>query len=86
MASNSPPHVAQLAAAGVELLLVPTANMMPFTHVPRVTVPAMAANHGVAIACANFCGTKGDLTHTGGSQVTGPMARCWRWRATTPPC
>lgn len=66
------PHLKALAEQGVTLILVPTANMMPFTHVPRVTVPAMAANHGVAIAYANYCGVEGDLTYTGGSQITGP--------------
>ena len=66
------PHVRDLAAAGVTVILVPTANMMPFDHVPRVTVPAMAANHGLAIAYANCCGTEGDLTYSGGSQITGP--------------
>lgn len=66
------PHVRALAQTGVQVIFVPTANMMPFTHVPRVTVPAMAANHGIAIAYANYCGTEGDLTYTGGSQITGP--------------
>lgn len=66
------PHVRGLAAQGATVILVPTANMMPFAHVPRVTVPAMAANHGVAIAYANYCGSEGDLTYTGGSQITGP--------------
>jgi 5-aminopentanamidase len=63
------PHVAHLAALGVTLILVPTANMVPFDHVARVTVPAMAANHGVAIVYANYCGTEGDLTYTGGSLI-----------------
>ena len=66
------PHVAALAGRGVDLLLVPTANMMPFTHVMRATVPAMAANHGVAIVYANFCGTEGDLTYAGRSLIAGP--------------
>jgi predicted amidohydrolase len=66
------PHIAALAAQGVEAILVPTANMMPFTHVVRHTVQAMAANHGVAIAYANFCGTEGDLTYVGGSLIAGP--------------
>jgi predicted amidohydrolase len=66
------PHVAALAAQGVNLILVPTANMAPFTHVVDVTVPAMAANHGLAIAYANYCGTEGDLTYVGGSQIVGP--------------
>jgi len=66
------PHLKELAAKGVTVILVPTANMKPFSHVPRHTVPAMAANYGVAIAYANYCGSEGDLTYTGGSQITGP--------------
>jgi 5-aminopentanamidase len=63
------PHVAALAAKGVKLILCPTANMEPFTHVVRATVPAMAANHALAIAYANFCGTEGELTYVGGSLI-----------------
>lgn len=66
------PHVAALAARGAEVLLVPTANMLPFAHVPRLTVPAQAVNHAVSIAYANFCGPEGDLTYTGGSVIVGP--------------
>jgi predicted amidohydrolase len=66
------PHVAALASRGVEIILVPTANMAPFTHVVEATVPAMAANHAVAIAYANYAGTEGDLTYVGGSQIVGP--------------
>jgi 5-aminopentanamidase len=66
------PHIKALADDGVRILLVPTANMAPFTHVVRYTVPAMAANHGVAIAYANYCGAEGDLTYVGGSQIVGP--------------
>lgn len=66
------PHVKALADQGVTLILCPTANMQPYTHVPRATVTAMAANHGLAIAYANYCGSDGDLTYTGGSQIVGP--------------
>jgi predicted amidohydrolase len=66
------PHVAALAGRGAEVLLVPTANMEPFVHVVRHTVPAMAASHGVAIAYANFCGEEGALRYTGGSLIAGP--------------
>ena len=66
------PHVAALAAAGVEVILVPTANMLPFTHVAEHTVPAMAANHGLSIVYANFCGVEGDLAYVGGSVIAGP--------------
>jgi 5-aminopentanamidase len=66
------PHVAALASMGTEVILVPTANMAPFSHVVRHTVPAMAANHGLAIAYANYCGSERDLTYVGGSLVVGP--------------
>jgi predicted amidohydrolase len=66
------PHVKSLADRGATLILVPTANMAPFTHVPRATVPAMAANHGVTIAYANYCGVEGDLTYIGNSLIAGP--------------
>ena len=66
------PHIARLAGEGVEVLLVPTANMAPFAHVVRHTVPAMAANHGIAIVYANYCGAEGDLTYVGGSLIAGP--------------
>ena len=66
------PHVAALAAQGVQLILCPTANMQPFTHVVRFTVPAMAANHGLSIAYANYCGAEGDLSYVGGSLVADP--------------
>lgn len=66
------PHVKALSDRGVTTILAPTANMQPFTHVVRHTVPAMAANHGVTIAYANYCGTEGDLTYVGGSLIAGP--------------
>jgi len=66
------PHVKALADRGVTVILSPTANMQPFTHVVRHTVPAMAANHGVSIVYANYCGTEGDLTYVGNSLIAGP--------------
>ena len=63
------PHIAALAAKGVLLILCPTANMQPFSHVVRFTVPAMAANHGLTVAYANYCGSEGDLAYVGGSLI-----------------
>ena len=65
-------HIAALAAQGVKLILCPTANMQPFTHVVRFTVPAHAANHALTIVYANYCGTEGDLTYVGGSLIADP--------------
>ncbi len=65
-------HVAALQRREVRLLLVPTANMLPFTHVSRATVPAHAANGGMTIVYANFCGRERDLTYAGRSLIAGP--------------
>ncbi len=65
------PLIRDLSGRGVRLILCPTANMQPYTHVPRLTVPAQAVNHAVAIAYANYCGTEGDLTYCGGSVLVG---------------
>jgi 5-aminopentanamidase len=78
------PHVKSLADRGATVVLVPTANMAPFTHVPRATVPAMAANHGVTIAYANYCGTEGDLTYVGNSIITGPHGEILAQAGETP--
>lgn len=65
------PHVAALQGQGVELILVPTANMRPFDHIGRHVVPAMAANHALGIVYANYCGEEAHLSFYGGSSVTG---------------
>lgn len=65
------PHVAALRDLGVDLILVPTANMRPFEHVGRHVVPAMAANHGLCIVYANYCGQEAHLSFYGGSSITG---------------
>lgn len=66
------PHIAALRGRGVGLLCVPTANMMPFTHVSRATIPANAANGAMTIVYANFCGAEGDLAYAGHSVIAGP--------------
>ena len=75
------PHVAALRDLGATLILVPTANMAPFTHVAAHTVPAMAANYALTIAYANYCGTEGDLAYVGQSLIAGPHGEVWRRRA-----
>jgi 5-aminopentanamidase len=62
-------HIAALARQGVEVIVVPTANMEPFGHVCRLTVPAQAVMHGVSIVYANYCGVEGDLTYCGWSVI-----------------
>lgn len=78
------PHVKALADQGVRVILCPTANMQPFTHVIRHTIPAMAANHGLTIVYANFCGSEGDLTYLGGSLIAGPHGEVLAQAGETP--
>lgn len=67
-----PEHVRALAQKGAEIILVPTANMMPFVNVSEILVPSRAAENGVSIVYANYCGPEGDLTYTGLSVICGP--------------
>lgn len=69
------PHVKALAQRGAELILVPTANPAGFEHVSNVFVPARAAESGVTIAYANFCGSDAGLAFGGNSVVAAPDAR-----------
>lgn len=64
----------RLAEEGAQLVLVPTANPEPNTHVSRLVVPTHAINHGVTIAYANYCGTEGDITYCGASVIAAPDA------------
>lgn len=66
------PHLATLARQGVEIVLCPTANMHPYTHVARLVVPCHAINHGLTIAYANYCGREGELDYCGGSLIAAP--------------
>lgn len=77
-------HVKALSNKGVTTILVPTANMQPFGHVCRATVPAMAANHGVTIVYANYCGSEGDLDYLGGSLIAGPHGEVLASAGNTP--
>lgn len=67
-----PEHVRALAAAGAEVILVPTANMMPFVNVNQIMVPSRCAENAVTIVYANFCGGEGDLDYVGLSVICGP--------------
>jgi predicted amidohydrolase len=66
------PHIAALAAQGVALILCPTACPVPYSYVSKVTVPAHAANHGLTIAYANYCGMEGDCDYFGLSVIANP--------------
>ncbi|WP_050528600.1 carbon-nitrogen hydrolase family protein [Pseudorhodobacter aquimaris] len=61
-----------LALQGAELILVPTANMAPFTSVATRLVPARAEENAVVVAYCNYTGHEGDFDYCGLSCVCGP--------------
>jgi predicted amidohydrolase len=73
-----------LAERGTQLLLVPTANPEPNTHVSRLVVPTHAINHTMTIAYANYCGTEGDITYCGTSVIAAPDATILAMAGPTP--
>ncbi|MGN6721631.1 MAG: carbon-nitrogen hydrolase family protein [Marmoricola sp.] len=59
------------AGAGTQLLLVPTALMLPFDFVADSVVPVRAWENELCLVYADRCGTEGDLTYVGRSCVIG---------------
>jgi predicted amidohydrolase len=67
------PELTRAAAlAGADLILVPTANMQPFTSVCERIVPARAEENRVCIAYANYAGEEPGFTYCGRSVIAGP--------------
>ncbi|MDY0835836.1 carbon-nitrogen hydrolase family protein [Pseudomonas sp. SED1] len=67
-----PENTRRLALAGAELILVPTANMMPFDFVADVTVRARAFENQCYVAYANYCGQEGEIQYCGQSSIAAP--------------
>lgn len=67
-----PEHTRALARAGVQTIIVPTANMKPFINVNQITVPARALESRLNIVYANYTGIEGDLDYVGHSAIFGP--------------
>ncbi|SMY07527.1 carbon-nitrogen hydrolase family protein [Flavimaricola marinus] len=67
-----PEHGRALARAGAQVILCPTANMMPYVNVNLIQVPGRALENGITIVYANYTGTEGDLTYVGYSVIAGP--------------
>ncbi len=67
-----PEHVRALTQLGAKVVLVPTANMMPFVNVNQILVPARACENAITIVYANYCGSEGALDYTGCSVIAGP--------------
>lgn len=67
-----PETVRSLALAGAELVVVPTALMVPYDVVAQVVVPARAFENQVYLAYANRTGRETQLEYCGRSCVVGP--------------
>ena len=67
-----PENTRRLALAGAELILVPTANMVPIDFVADVTVRARAFENQCFVAYANYCGHEGDIHYCGQSSIAAP--------------
>jgi predicted amidohydrolase len=61
-----------LALAGVEALLVPTANMAPYDSVATRLVPARAEENAIFVAYANYVGSEGAFDYVGLSCICAP--------------
>ena len=62
----------QFASMGVDIAIIPTANMAPYWEVPKSIIRARAVENGIAIVYANQCGHDGELEYTGMSCIVGP--------------
>ena len=67
-----PENTRRLALAGAELILVPTANMVPFDFVADVTVRARAFENQCFVAYANYCGHEDEIHYCGQSSIAAP--------------
>jgi len=67
-----PENARRLALAGAELILVPTANMVPYDFIADVTVRARAFENQCYVAYANYCGHEGDIQYCGQSSIAAP--------------
>ncbi|QKZ07095.1 carbon-nitrogen hydrolase family protein [Pseudomonas eucalypticola] len=66
-----PEAARRLALGGAELILVPTANMLPFEFVAQVTVRSRAFENQCYLGYANYCGAEGSLRYCGLSSIVG---------------
>ncbi|MBT8769387.1 carbon-nitrogen hydrolase family protein [Metapseudomonas boanensis] len=67
-----PENARRLALAGADLVLVPTANMVPYDFVAEVLVRARAFENQCYLAYANYCGSEGEIHYCGLSSVAAP--------------
>ncbi|WP_249679452.1 carbon-nitrogen hydrolase family protein [Pseudomonas abieticivorans] len=68
-----PESARQLALAGADLIVVPTANMTPYEFVAQITMRSRAYENQCYVAYANYAGAEGDIHYCGLSSVAGPQ-------------
>lgn len=67
-----PENARRLALAGADLIVVPTANMVPYDFVADVTVRSRAFENQCYVAYANYCGHEGEIQYCGQSSIAAP--------------
>ena len=67
-----PEHTRALVRQGVDLILCPTANPVPFDNVNRYAVSARAMENAISVAYCNYSGAEGEATYCGQSLIAGP--------------
>lgn len=67
-----PENTRRLAAAGADLVVVPTANMEAYDFVAEKLVPVRAYENQMFVAYANYTGHEAELHYGGLSTVAGP--------------
>ncbi len=67
-----PEPARRLALAGADIILVPTASMVPYDQVARHVIPARAYENQVYVAYANHSGEDDGLSYIGLSSICGP--------------
>lgn len=61
-----------LALAGADILLIPTAQMEPYTQVAKLLIPTRAYENQLYVAYANHSGADDGLSYVGLSSICGP--------------
>lgn len=67
-----PENTRRLALAGAELIVVPTANMVPYDFVCQFTVRVRAQENQCYLVYANYCGAEASLVYCGQSSIVAP--------------
>ena len=67
-----PENARRLALAGADVILVPTANMLPYEFIADVTVRSRAFENQCYVAYANYCGQEGEIQYCGQSSIAAP--------------